>query len=95
MPLIKSAIKKMRQDKARERQNRAKKDVLKKTLKLVQIEPNQKNLSSAFSALDRAAKTGLIPKGRADRKKSRLNKKLLSAKPEAKPTKKVTKKNKK
>ena len=95
MPLIKSAIKKMRQDKAREKLNRAKKDVLKKTLKLVQVEPNQKNLSSAFSALDKAAKTGLIPKGRADRKKSRLNKKISLTKTETKVPKKNSVKSKK
>jgi len=91
MPIIKSAIKKMRQDKAREKVNRAKKVVLKKTLKLAQTEPNQKNLSAAFSALDKAAKVGLIPKGRADRKKARLNK---NVKP-AKTTKKTSKKSKK
>lgn len=95
MPLIKSAIKKMRQDKARERVNRAKKDVLKKTLKLAVVEPNVKHLSSAFSALDRAAKTGLIPKGRADRKKSRLSKKISSTKIETKVPKKSSVKKKK
>ncbi len=85
----------MRQDKAREKVNRAKKDVLKKTLKQARTEPNQKNLSSAFSALDKAAKTGLIPKGRADRKKSRLSKKIVATKTETKATKKPTKKSKK
>lgn len=85
----------MRQDKAREKVNRAKKVVLKKTLKLAQTEPNQKNLSAAFSALDKAAKVGLIPKGRADRKKARLNKNVKPAKTEAKTTKKTSKKSKK
>ena len=96
MPLIKSAIKKARQDKARERVHRAKKDVLKKTLKLAKLEPNHKNLSSAFSALDKAAKIGLIPKGRAARKKSRLSKKVVLTKVETKKVaKEVSKKTKK
>ncbi len=76
MPLIKSAIKKMRQDKARTTTNRAKIDELKKAIKKVTITPNSENLSRAFSSLDKAAKKGLIPKGRADRKKARLSKKL-------------------
>ncbi len=95
MPLTKSAIKKMRQDKAREKVNRVKKTMLKKALKLASTEANSKNLSSAFSALDKAAKIGLIPKGRADRKKSRLSKAVPLAQSKTKIVKKVTKKNKK
>lgn len=97
MPLIKSAIKKMRQDKARTLRNRAKIDVLKKALKSVVTKPSSENLSQAFSQLDKAAKKGLIPKARADRKKSRLAKaigttvKILSS---AKPKKVVSKKKK-
>ncbi len=74
MPIIKSAIKKMRQDQERTLVNRAKKDALKKVIKLAETKPNSESISKAFSALDRAAKIGLIPKGRADRKKSRLPK---------------------
>lgn len=72
MPIIKSAIKKMRQDRKRTEVNRAKKDSLKKIVKLAEDKPTTENISKAFSALDKAAKVGLIPKGRADRKKSRL-----------------------
>lgn len=72
MPIIKSAIKKMRQDQKRTLVNRAKKDALKKIVKQAETTPTSENLSKAFSALDKAAKIGLIPKGRADRKKSRL-----------------------
>lgn len=78
MPLIKSAIKKMRQDKARSLKNRVKINALKKALKQVTLKQNAENLSAAFSSLDRAAKKGLIPKGQADRKKSRLAKKMTS-----------------
>jgi small subunit ribosomal protein S20 len=74
MPLIKSAIKKMRQDRARERVNRAKKNALKGVIKQLQAKPSLEALSLSFSALDRAAKIGLIPKRRADRKKARLAK---------------------
>jgi ribosomal protein S20 len=95
MPLIKSAIKKMRQDKAREKTNRVKKDALKKILKKFHTEPNQSNLSSAFSGLDKAVKIGLIPKGRANRKKSRLNKKVTSTKTTVKTGKKSSTKPKK
>ena len=76
MPLIKSAIKKMRQDKVRTLRNRVKINALKKAIKLVTTNPSNENLSKAFSSLDRAAKKGLIPKARADRKKSRLSKKF-------------------
>lgn len=73
MPIIRSAIKKMRQDHKRTVVNRAKKETLKKVLKLSEVQPTSENLGKAFSALDKAVKVGLIPKGRADRKKSRLS----------------------
>lgn len=38
-----------------------------------------KALRTAVSAIDKAAKRGVIPKGRADRKKSRLARKLNAA----------------
>jgi len=74
MPIIRSAIKKMHQDQKRTVVNRVKKDTLKKIVKLAETKPTSENISKAFSALDKAAKVGLIPKGRADRKKSRLPK---------------------
>lgn len=96
MPIIKSAIKKMRQDQARAKTNRVKIDALKKSLKQANAKPTAENLSKAFSSLDKAAKKGLIPKGRADRRKSRLAKKL-TATPATKPVKakKATGKTKK
>jgi small subunit ribosomal protein S20 len=95
MPLIKSAIKKMRQDKARTIRNRAKIDALKKSIKLATANPSTENLSLAFSSLDKAAKKGLIPKARADRKKSRLSKKVVVTTPTKAPkTKKPVSKKK-
>lgn len=89
MPLIRSAIKKMRQDHKKTLVNRTKKENLKKTLKLASVKPTTENVSKAFSALDKAVKIGLIPKGRADRKKSRLPK-ISSVSQKTKPTKVVT-----
>ncbi len=84
----------MRQDKARRITNRAKIDALKKSLKQVTVNPTADNLSKAFSSLDRAAKKGLIPKGRADRKKSRLAKNLSITPAKAPKVKKTTPKKK-
>lgn len=75
MPIIKSAIKKMRQDKARTITNRGKISILKKVLKQATTKPSSENISIAFSSLDKAAKKGLIPKARANRKKSQLSSK--------------------
>lgn len=68
----------MRQDQARAKTNRVKIEALKKSLKLANAIPNAENISKAFSSLDKAAKKNLIPKGRADRRKSRLSKKLTA-----------------
>ena len=89
MPIIRSAIKKMRQDHKRTLVNRTKKENLKKVVKLAETKPTTENVSKAFSALDKAVKVGLIPKGRADRKKSRLPK--VAAAQKAKTGKAATK----
>ncbi|HSX58267.1 MAG TPA: 30S ribosomal protein S20 [Candidatus Saccharimonadales bacterium] len=80
MPLIRSAIKKQRQDKKRTIVAREKKEALKKVVKTFDEKPTSENLTLVFSALDRAAKTGLLPKGRVDRKKSRLSLKIKEQK---------------
>lgn len=92
MPIIKSAIKKMRQDKVREKANRAKKTVLKTAIKTAVAKPELSSLSDAFSKLDRAAKKGLIPRGRANRIKSRISKVSLTQAPKA--AKKTSRKRK-
>jgi small subunit ribosomal protein S20 len=56
------------------------------------ITESQEALSKAFSALDKAVKTNLIPKGRANRKKSRLAdllERTFSTPTEAEPEKNV------
>lgn len=73
MPIIASAIKKMRKDKTRTARNLAREIALKKLMKTFRRQPNSKNLSNAFSALDKAAKIKLIHKNKAARLKSRLS----------------------
>lgn len=74
MPIIKSAIKKVRKDKTRTSRNLLRKNVLKRLIKNTRKEPNTKHLSEVFSSLDKAAKVGLIHRNKASRLKSRLSK---------------------
>ena len=76
MPITESAIKKLRADKKKAVFNRSTKtkaksagDEFKKLLSVA-------SLGKAFSAVDRAAKKGVIKKGKADRIKARLSKKV-------------------
>ncbi len=85
MPLLKQARKKMRHDRKRTLQNKEKKIALKKTVKMMRKTPSSPNLTAAFSKLDKAVKTNLIHKNKANRLKSRLAKTLAKdAKPSAK-----------
>lgn len=77
MPIIRSAIKKVRKDKKRTIRNLRRKNSLKELIKKVRREADPKNLQAAFSALDKAAKVSLIHPNKASRLKSRLSK-LLS-----------------
>lgn len=74
MPLIKSAIKKVRKDKTRTARNRQREIVLKKLIKKARTDKSPKTLRQVFSALDKAAKTHLIHSNKAARIKSRLSK---------------------
>ena len=82
MPHHKSAAKRMlTSEKARQR-NRAVKSRLKNVVKVAEEAPAPEAavaFNEAMSALDRAAAKGVIPKRRADRKKSRLAKRLVKA----------------
>ncbi len=101
MPIIKSAVKRMRQTaKRRERNVGIKKDI-KTAVKAFVAEPSVVNLSKAHSELDKAVKKGLIKKNTAARRKSALSAvaKKAGVKLEAKsaptkkaPAKKTTKK---
>lgn len=74
MPIIKSAIKKMRKDRVRTKHNLAEKLNIKKLLKQARRNPSEKNLKEVFSVLDKAAKHKLIHANKAARLKSRLTK---------------------
>ena len=83
MPITKSAKKALRQSLKRREQNLARKRALAKTLKnflrLIKAKKTDeaKNyFASVQKALDKAAKTGLLKKNTASRKKSRLSKLL-------------------
>jgi len=74
MPIIKSAIKKVRKDKTRTARNKKRELNLKSLVKKARISKLAKDLQSAFSALDKAAKVKLIHPNKAARLKSRLSK---------------------
>lgn len=74
MPIIKSAIKKVRKDKVRTIRNKKRASNVKTIIKNTRKSPVAKNLTAAFSALDKAAKVKLIHKNKASRLKSRLAK---------------------
>ncbi|MEX0622137.1 MAG: 30S ribosomal protein S20 [Candidatus Woykebacteria bacterium] len=73
MPIIKSAKKKLRADLRKKVVNIKVKDKFKAAIKAYRAKPSNDNLANAYSALDTAAKKGIIPKKRADRSKSRLS----------------------
>jgi small subunit ribosomal protein S20 len=79
MPNTSSAKKALRGSKKKQTFNNSKKYKIKQSLKeLRKVLANKPSsykttLSKVFSSLDKAVKTNLIPKGRADRKKSRLS----------------------
>jgi len=79
MPIIKQAAKKLRHDRKRTKQNIDKKLALKSVIKKARKQPNKKMLTEVFSALDKASKTHLIHKNKANRLKSNLAK-LFAAK---------------
>lgn len=87
MPIIKSAIKKMRKDKKREAHNKEFKDKIKGLVKNMRQKPSGKVLSELASALDKAVKVKLIHANRSVRLKSRLSKLIITKKPASKPSK--------
>ena len=78
MPIIKSAQKRMRQAKKRTARNVAVKTTVKKKFKVVKTEilsgkpKDSKALIAAIAEVDRAVKKGVLHKGTAARRKSRL-----------------------
>lgn len=74
MPLIKSAIKKLKQDKKRTAVNKPYRVKMRLAVKTMRLEKTKKALKGAFQTLDKAVKKHIIHKNRAARIKSRLNK---------------------
>lgn len=76
MPITKSAIKKLRADKKKAIFNKATKTKAKSAIDSFKELLSLESLGKAFSAVDRAAKKGVIKKGKANRIKARLSKKI-------------------
>ncbi len=79
MPILKSAKKRLRQNKKRERINKVFKDKMKESIKNIRslvktgkLTEAEKDIPSTYKAIDKAAKKGVIKEKTADRKKSRL-----------------------
>lgn len=74
MPILKSAIKKLKQDKKRTAVNKVYRENLRQAVKQARKEKTAKAVRLAYSALDKAAKQKVIHKNKAGRLKSRLMK---------------------
>lgn len=74
MPVIKSAIKKLRKDRKREKENNKFEKFLKDAIKNTKKTLTDKNISNLFSLADKAAKKHIIHKNKAARIKSRITK---------------------
>lgn len=75
MPLIKSAKKKLRQDKKRSTRNFSYEDAYKKELKKIKSgKSSEKSIQSFYSKIDKAAKKNIVHKNKANRLKSRISK---------------------
>lgn len=90
MPIIKSAIKRMKQTAKRRERNVATKRNIKSAVKAFMAKPTAEGLSKAQSELDTAVKKNLLNKNTVARRKSQLSKVAkdagvkLAAKPAAK-----------
>lgn len=72
MPIIKSAIKRMKQTSVRRARNVETKKAVKAATRAFTDKPSAKALSEAQSAIDTAVKKGILSKGTAARRKSGL-----------------------
>ncbi len=87
MPVIKSAKKKLRQDKKRQQKNRKTKENVKDLLKKARRNPTRQAVREAVSLVDKAAKKHIFHANKAARMKSSLAK-LLVSKEKSTPAKK-------
>jgi len=73
MPVIKSAIKKLRRDKKQEKENNLFRASVEKAVKEATKSPTQKAAGAAFSLVDKAVKKNLLHKNKAARIKSKIS----------------------
>jgi len=76
MPITRQAEKKMRHDIAVNKKNNAQREKIRAAVKIMRKTPSVKNLTHAFTMLDKGAKTRVIHTNTAARLKSRLSKLL-------------------
>lgn len=72
MPVIKSAIKKLRKDRKREKENDARRRSLEWAIRQARKSPSK--INAAYSAIDKAVKRNILHKNKAARIKSSLAK---------------------
>lgn len=72
MPLIKSAIKKVRSDKKKTSRNKSLYSSMRSAIKKARTDLTQENIAKAYSQIDKAVKTGIIKSNTAARAKSGL-----------------------
>jgi len=89
MPVTKSAIKKLRQDKKRALSNNKIRKELSVQVKAVKKAAKGASVDVAFSSVDKAVKAGLIHKNKAARIKSQISK-IAPKKPSTAKAKKTT-----
>ena len=92
MPVIKSAKKKLKQDRKREKVNKLLRNTLKDALKDARKSKTTDKIISAVKLTDKAVKRNLIHKNKAARIKSSLSKLIKTASVKAKSNPKTTKK---
>ena len=79
MPVIKQAIKKVRQDRRKTVINLRVKKNFKAAVLAFRKKPTKEGLRAVFKAADKAAKTNIIHRNKAARIKSRLSKMIKSS----------------
>lgn len=74
MPVIKSAIKKYRRDKKKEKENNVFRKKLSDSIRAAKKQKTSKTVAQAFSIVDKAVKKNMLHKNKAARIKSSLSK---------------------
>ncbi|MBI4137034.1 30S ribosomal protein S20 [Candidatus Roizmanbacteria bacterium] len=72
MPIIKSAEKKLRQDRKRTTRNKRVQETYKEAIKNTAAKPTKQSIAKAYSAIDTAAKQRVIHKNKAARLKKQV-----------------------